>query len=114
MKKSTLKSLVSYLNGETITNLDEIKAELTAEVAKDEEKANANRTLYNEAHDVVIAVLGDSDHAMTLNELFEACKDKLSEDFTKSKLQYGLLNYWTSEITKNQYGKGIANTYTLA
>ena len=39
MKKSTLSTLVSYLNGETITNLDEIRAELEKELNKGAEKA---------------------------------------------------------------------------
>lgn len=114
MKKSTLKSLVSYLNGETITNLDEIKGELEAELARGEEKAAANRAMYAEAHDVVINAMGYVDHAMTLAEIVEACGDELPEGFTKSKLQYALLNYWTTEVVVNRYGQGVANTYRLA
>ena len=110
MTKNTLKSLVAYLNGQTIDNLDEIKASLEAELAKGEEKAQANRALYAEAHDVVMAHL--SANPMTVAELYEACKDELPEGFSKSKVQYALLNYWASEVVKANDGK--VNTYAKA
>ena len=108
MKKSTLHSLVAYLNGETLTNLDEIRNELTAELNKNEEKAQANRELYAIAHDIAMAVLGDA--PMSVADWFEACKDELPEGFSKSKLQYAVREYWNDEVIKiegkvNQYRK---------
>ena len=102
-----MKSLVAYLNGETVTNLDEIKAELEAELARGEEKANANRELYAAAHDAVIGAL--TDKPQTVKELYEAIK--LPCGMTPSKVQYGLTNYWAAEVNKQNNGK-YPNTYT--
>lgn len=96
MKKSTLQSLVSYLNGTTVPNLDDIKAELEAELAKGEEKAQANRALYAAAHDPAMAVL--TDVPMTMADWHAACAATLPAGFSKSKLQYAVREYWASEV----------------
>ena len=96
MKKSTLQSLVTYLNGTAIPNLDDIKAELAAELAKGEEKAQANRALYAAAHDPAMAVL--TDVPMTMADWFNACSATLPAGFSKSKLQYAVRESWASEV----------------
>jgi len=98
MKKSSMKSLVAYLNGETVTNINEIKSELEAELAKDEAKANANRMYYDLARNVVISHI--SDKPVTVAELFTACESDLPEGFTRSKMQYALNNYWSNDVVK--------------
>jgi len=103
MKKSTLKSLVAYLNGETVANINEIKAELQAELSKGEEKAKANRDLYAAAHEAVMGVMSDT--PMTVADIFAACEDKLPENFTKAKVQYALLHYWNDEVVKVENGR---------
>ena len=45
MKKASLESLVSLLNGNAIENANEIKAEIEAELAKGKAKADANRAV---------------------------------------------------------------------
>ena len=90
MKKSTLSTLVSYLNGETITNLDEIRAELEKELNKGAEKAAANRALYDAAKEVVLANLSET--PVTVSELYEQISDELPDGFSRSKLQYGMLH----------------------
>lgn len=110
MTKNTLKSLVAYLNGQTIDNFEEVKASLEAELAKSEEKAQANRALYAQAHDVVMAQMDET--PKTIAELYDACKDALPEGMSKSKVQYALLNYWASEVVKANDGK--VNTYAKA
>lgn len=109
MKKSTLKSLVAYLNGEVVTNIDEIKAELEAEYAKGEAKAQANREAYALAHDVVMNAINGK--ALTVKEIVAACEGELPEGFSASKVQYGLLNYWNTEIEKIENAKGQPNQY---
>ena len=111
MKKSTLKSLVAYLNGETVANINEIKAELQAELSKGEEKAKANRDLYATAHEAVMGVMSDT--PMTVADIFAACEDKLPENFTKAKVQYALLHYWNDEVVKVENGRS-AYQYRLA
>ena len=103
MKKSTLQSLVAYLNGETVANINEIKAELQAELSKGEEKAKANRDLYAAAHEAVMSVMSDT--PMTVADIFAACEDKLPENFTKAKVQYALLHYWNDEVVKVENGR---------
>lgn len=108
MKKNSLRSLVAYLNGETVTNIDEIKAELEAELSKGEAKAQANRDLYATAHDVAMAVL--TEVPLSIAEWYAACESELPEGFSKSKLQYAAREYWSDELVKiegkiNQYRK---------
>ena len=98
MKKSTLSALVSYLNGETITNLDEIRAELEKELNKGAEKAAANRALYDAAKEVVLANLSET--PVTVSELYEQISDELPDGFSRSKLQYGM-RLWGDEIVKH-------------
>ena len=109
MTKNMMKSLVAYLNGETVTNIAEIKASLEAELAKGEAKAQANRELYATAHDVVIGAL--TDKPVTLAELWETVKDKVPKDMSKSKVQYGLRELWAAEVVKIE---GKVNEYKRA
>ena len=109
MTKNMMKSLVAYLNGETVTNIDEIKASLEAELAKGEAKAQANRDLYAAAHDVVIGAL--TDKPVTLAELWEVVKDTVPEGMSKSKVQYALRELWATEVVKIE---GKVNEYKRA
>ena len=107
MKKATLKSLVSYLNGETVTNLDEIRDELVAELNKGEAKAQANRDLYAEAKDIVLNALSDT--PVTIGELYDEVKGDLPEGFSKGKVQYAITRLWADEVVKTE---GKVNTST--
>ena len=111
MKKTTMLSLVAYLNGETVTNIDEIKAELEAELNRNADKAAANRRLYDDARELVLAELGMTDKGVTLAELYESCEGKLPTGFTKGKLQYALTHYWNDAVRVTQDKGG--NTYRL-
>lgn len=102
MKKSTLQSLVSFLNGETVTNIDEIKAEIEAELNKGQAKAEANRAVYEQAHDVVLAALSDT--PVTAQEIADEVADALP-GFSKGKIVYALNHYWESEVVKDSTGK---------
>ena len=98
-----MQSLVNYLNGATLTNLDEIKAELEAELNKGAEKAAANRELYERAKAIVLANMTDEE--VTATELYESVKDALPEKFNRSKLSYGLNHYCSDAIDRKSNGK---------
>lgn len=104
MKKVTIETLVAYLNGETVTNLDEIKAELEAELTKGKAKADANRAIYEDIHDAVIEVLKSTATPVTAQELAN------ETGYAKGKIVYGLRNYWADEVEKTE---GKVNTYAL-
>jgi len=104
MRKNTIETLVAYLNGETVTNLDEIKAELEAELTKGKAKADANRAIYEEIHDAVIEVLKSASNPVTAQELAD------ETGYAKGKIVYGLRNYWANEVEKTE---GKVNTYAL-
>ena len=106
MKKSTMKSLVAFLNGETIDNLPEIRDELIAELNKGEAKAQANRDLYSEAKGIVLGTLSET--PVTIGELYDEIADKLPEGFSKGKVQYAITRLWADEVTKIE---GKVNTY---
>ena len=105
MKKTVLQSLVSYLNGETVTNLDEIKAELEAELGKGQAKAQANRALYAEMRDAVIETLRTANAPVTAQEIADAT------GFARGKIVWGLTHEWANEVVKTE---GKVNTYSLA
>ena len=109
MKKNTMTAIASYIKN--VPELATEYAELAAELAKNEEKAQANRDAYATAHDVVMAHLSDKGQAAA--EIYEACKNELPEGFSKSKVQYGLNNYWAAEVVKHDNGKNPF-TYTKA
>ena len=102
MKRTTIQSLVSYLNGATIDNLDAIKAELEAEL-------NKNAEAYESIHELVVGTL--SAVPVTIAELWDAIKDEVPAGITKGKVQYAVTHLWESEIVKIE---GKPNTYRLA
>lgn len=104
MKKVTIEALVAYLNGETVTNLDEIKAELEAELNKGKAQKEANQAIYIEIHDAVIKALTSAENPVTAQELAD------ETGCPKGKIVYGLSHYWGEEIEKIE---GKVNTYTL-
>ncbi len=110
MKKASLQSLVSYLNGETVDNIAEIKAEIEAELNKGAEKAQANRDLYASAHDVVMDALKSATAPVTIAELYEAVENDLPDGMTKGKVQYAITRLWADEIVKTE---GKVNSYAL-
>ena len=104
MRKNTIETLVAYLNGETVTNLDEIKAELEAELNRGKVKADANRAVYDEIHTAVITALKSATAPVTAQELADEV------GYPKGKVVYGLTHYWTDEVEKIE---GKVNSYTL-
>ena len=111
MTKNTMMTLVNYLTNNDIPELADVKAEILAQYAKNEEKAQANRDLYAQAHNVVMSAIDETPR--TAAEIHSICKDSLPETFTKSKLQYALRAPWSSEVNKIENAKG-ANQYTKA
>lgn len=109
MKKNTMTTIAAYIKN--IPELANEYAELAAELAKNEAKAQANRDLYAQAHDVVMAHLTDT--PVTVAELFAACESELPEGFSKSKIQYAVRELWSAEIVKHENGKK-AFTYSRA
>lgn len=111
MTKNTMMTLVNYLTNNDIPELATVKEEILAQYAKNEEKAQANRDLYTQAHDVVMSVMDDTPR--TVAEIYEACEDELPEGFSKSKVQYAMRALWSDEVVKIENAKG-ANQYTKA
>lgn len=104
MKKSTMKSLVSYINDNGISALFDARDEMVAELEKGEVKAESNRALYAEIHDKVMEALSSATNPVTAQELAD------ETGCAKGKIVYGLRNYWADEVTKVE---GKVNTYTL-
>jgi hypothetical protein len=104
MKKSSLQSLVTLLTNSG--ELPEIKAEIEAELNKGQAKAEANRAVYADIHDKVIAVLSMSTNPVTAQEIAD------ETGLARGKIVYGLTNYWKSEVIRDDSGKTA--TYRLA
>ena len=101
MKKNTIQSLVAFIDGENVTNIQEIRGELVAELQKNEVKVNAKRELYDAAHDAVMRAITFAPH--TIQEIMATTE--LPEGFTRAKLQYALREVWADEIIKGISGK---------
>ena len=110
MKKSTMNSILSLIATIDTPEADEVRAELTAELAKGAEKAQANRDLYASAHDAVIEVLSKVTAPVTIAELYDEVEAVLPEGMTKGKVQYAVTRLWSDEIVKTE---GKVNTYSL-
>lgn len=110
MKKATMKTLVDYIMTNGIEELYPVRDELNAELNRGAEKADANRKLYESAREIVLDVIPKTT-PVTVAEIYEAVKDKLPSDVSKSKVQYALGHYWTDEVVKHE---GKVNSYTRA
>jgi hypothetical protein len=106
MKKNTMIAVRDYLT--SVDALPEVVAEINAELAKDEAKAQANRDLYAEAHDVIMEAL-PTETPVTIAELFGEIEDKLPAGFSKGKVQYAITRMWVDEVVKHE---GKTNGYT--
>jgi predicted HTH transcriptional regulator len=103
MKKASLEALVTLL---TDTNaLPEVRDEIVAELSKGKAKADANRELYAQYHEKVIAALSVANAPVTAQDLADETK------IARGKIVYGLKNYWADEVVVDNSGK--ANTYRL-
>ena len=110
MKKSSLLSLVSYINGEAVDNIEEIKAEIEAVLSKGEAKAQANRELYAEAHDVIVDVMKKLTAPASVADIYAEAAPKLPDGMSKGKIQYAITRLWADEMDKFE---GKVNTYSL-
>jgi len=104
MKKLSMETIVNYIDTHNVEELFAIKDELTAELAKGKAKADANRAIYEEIHDAVIATLKSATAPVTAQELAD------ETGYAKGKIVYGLTNYWGDEVVKTE---GKVNTYAL-
>ena len=109
MKKATIQSLYNFLNGQEIDNLEDVKAELKAEIDRDKAQKEASAKAYEAYHEIVMDAL-DSAPA-TLTELWECIEEKiLALGGSKGQIQYAITRLWKDEIRKiegnpNQYCK---------
>jgi response regulator of citrate/malate metabolism len=101
MKKATMKTLVDYIEQNDVAELSEVKDELKAELAKGEEKAEANRTLYAELHDKVMECIRTANAPVTAQEIADAT------GIARGKIVHGLTELWDAEVTKDRTGKAI-------
>lgn len=107
MKKNVFEMVVAMVNGREVEDMELLRNEINAEWTKMVEKKQANRDLYDAAHDVLMTALTDKEQ--TAKELFE--RNEWPQDFTQGKLNYALRAMWADEINKIDNGKN-ANTYT--
>ena len=105
MKKATMNTILSLISSIDTPEAEEVRAELTAELAKGQAKADANRATYAEYHDKVITALSVANAPVTAQDLADETK------IARGKIVYGLTNYWATEVEADKSGK--VTTYTL-
>ena len=106
MKKATMNTILSLISTIDTPEAEEVRAEVTAELAKGQAKADANRAVYAEMHDKVIETIRTANAPVTAQEIADAT------GIARGKIVYGLTNLWSAEVTVDKSGK--ANTYTVA
>lgn len=106
MKKSVYESILSLISTIDTPEAEEVRAEITAELDKGKAKAEANRAVYADIHDKVIAVLSMSTNPVTAQEIAD------ETGIARGKIVYGLTNYWVDEVVADKSGK--TTTYRLA
>ena len=111
MKKSTMEKIVALVNGQKVEDMDALRDEVNFEWERLTAKSKANAKAYAAAKEVVLGVMSATT-PMTAEQIYEACRDDLPDNFAKGKVQYALLNYWEAEVNKTENGKN-PNTYTL-
>ena len=104
MKKTTMQTIVNYIDTNGISELAEVRNELVAELDKGAKKAEANRAIYDEIHDAVIEALTHASAPVTAQELAD------ETGYAKGKIVYGLTNYWAGEVEKIE---GKVNSYAI-
>lgn len=104
MKKTTMNTILSLIANIDTTEAQEVREELTAELNRGKEKADANRALYDEIRDAVVAALRSATAPVTAQELAD------ETGYARGKIVYGLTNYWGELVVKNP---GKVNTYSL-
>ena len=109
MKKATMETVLTLIADIDTPEAQGVRDEITAELNKGAEKAEANRQLYDAAKEVVMAELGAT--PVTITELYDAVADELPDGFPKGKLQYAVTRLWTAEIKRIE---GNPNTYCKA
>lgn len=108
MKKSTMQSLISFIDSiDAPQEIMDARAEIVAELTKGEAKAQANRDLYAQAKDIVLGALSDT--PATIGEIYEEIKDALPEGFSKGKVQYAITRLWADEVVRTE---GKINAYS--
>ena len=110
MKKTTMYAILSLIESNDTPEAEAVRTEITAELNKGAEKAQANRDLYASAHDVVIEALASASAPVTMSELWEAVEGNLPDGMTKGKVQYAVTRLWSDEIVKTE---GKVNAYSL-
>lgn len=106
MKKAIMNTILSLIATIDTPEAEEVRAELNAELAKGQAKADANRAVYAEIHDKVIKALADAGNPVTAQEI----ADEIG--VARGKIVYGLTNYWSDEVVRDNTGKATA--YMLA
>ena len=109
MRKVSLQSLVSFIDSiDAPQEIKDVRDEIVAELSKGAEKAQANRDLYAQAHDVVMGALSAT--PVTIGELYDEIADALPDGFSKGKVQYAITRLRADEVVKTE---GKVNTYSL-
>ena len=101
-----MKSILSLIATIDTPEAQAVRDELNAELSKGEAKKSATQAAYAEMHDAVMKALADATAPVTAQEIAD------ETGLSRSKIVYGLTNYWADEVVKDTSGK--SNTYTLA
>lgn len=111
MKKATLETVVSILNG--IPNLDDgypgLMDELEAELNKGAAEKAAKAAEYEAIHDLIVDNLTST--PVTVADLYNEIVDELPSGMSRYKVQYAMNSLWQDEIVKIA---GKPNTYRRA
>lgn len=112
MKKATLENIKNVLETRIPVRdevVDELIADIDAELNRGAEQKAKNAQVYDSFHDIVMDTLSDT--PVTIAELWDAIAEDVPDGVTKGKLQYAVTRLWKDEIVKVD---GNPNSYRKA
>ena len=109
MKNSTMNTIYATLNTINFENKEEVMQELYNEMHRNDRVKEQKASAYAQAWEVIRETIEDLG-IPTLSEIWDCCKDRLPDGFTKSKVSYGLTHYWKDYVTKVE---GKVNMYKI-
>lgn len=110
MTKNTMNAIVAALTNVDFEGKAEVMAELEKELNRGAAEREAKAAMYETARPVVFEAMRTIGAPATVADIFAEAEKELPEDFTKNKVQYGLLHYWNDAVVKTE---GKVNMYAV-
>jgi len=105
-----MNTIYTTLNTVDFENKPAVMEALEKELHRNDRVKAEKEAAYAEAKAVVLETIRMAGVPVTVAEIFDSCEGELPEGFTKNKINYGLIHYWTDAVEKIE---GKVNSYRM-